>query len=344
MNSSTPAHSSPRRSPEDLVRLGQELLQDRHASVIERLPEDLREVARHHFGIGPGGGWVPGQGRTPRFRLAISVLLCTTIDGSEWGHGAGAAVAANLTAAQVGIHDNIMDADFTRYGRPTAWRVFGRDKALLAGNVLLALAFECLTRHAYARRDEMILALAEVTRVCAAGQCADVRLTEGPVTEAENLAVINMKTAVPLGLLCRVGALASSATARQVDAIEALGRELGTMMQLNNDLEDLWAINGKEPSYSDLRARKYTYPITSALRAGGADKEPVAAYLRGTASASENELAELAVVVERCGGRARTELMIRTTAAQALRHLRQADLPARPHADFEGFVGLIQRY
>ena len=56
-----------------------------------------------------------------------------------------AAVAVELVHAFSLLHDDVMDGDATRRHRSTAWAVFGVGAAILAGDALLALAFETLT-------------------------------------------------------------------------------------------------------------------------------------------------------------------------------------------------------
>ena len=59
-----------------------------------------------------------------------------------------AACAVEMVHAYSLIHDDLpaMDDDELRRGRPTCHKVFGEAVAILAGDALLALAFEVLAR------------------------------------------------------------------------------------------------------------------------------------------------------------------------------------------------------
>ena len=56
-----------------------------------------------------------------------------------------AAVAVELVHDFSLLHDDVMDGDLTRRGRPAAWAVFGINQAILAGDALQALAVQQLS-------------------------------------------------------------------------------------------------------------------------------------------------------------------------------------------------------
>lgn len=55
-----------------------------------------------------------------------------------------AAVAVELVHNFSLLHDDVMDGDLIRRHRPTAWKVFGVNVAILAGDALLTLALDVL--------------------------------------------------------------------------------------------------------------------------------------------------------------------------------------------------------
>src|SRR5207302_76529 len=87
------------------------------------------------------------------------------------------------------VHDDLpsMDNDDFRRGRPTCHKVFGDGVAVLAGDALLTIAFEIVSKTKPARRYDMSILLRE-TAIAAgsqkliAGQVADLE-AEGKRTE-----------------------------------------------------------------------------------------------------------------------------------------------------------------
>jgi hypothetical protein len=73
------------------------------------------------------------------FRPTLLLLSASAMRGrpSDLAHvGAAVELAHNSSL----VHDDVMDGDGTRHHRPTVWHAFGTDRAILAGDAMLALA------------------------------------------------------------------------------------------------------------------------------------------------------------------------------------------------------------
>src|SRR3954464_153749 len=95
------------------------------------------------------------------------------------------------------IHDDLpsMDNDDLRRGRPTCHKVFGDGIAILAGDALLTIAFEILSRAKAAPRYNMATLLREISvaagsRRLIAGQVADLE-AEGKKSDRASLRYIH---------------------------------------------------------------------------------------------------------------------------------------------------------
>src|SRR5438045_8926072 len=86
---------------------------------------------------------VPGKRRRP-----MLVMLAAEACGGNVEHAVPAACAVEMVHTYSLIHDDLpsMDDDDTRRGRPTTHKKYGDAVAILAGDALLALAFEVLAR------------------------------------------------------------------------------------------------------------------------------------------------------------------------------------------------------
>jgi geranylgeranyl diphosphate synthase type II len=108
-----------------------------HTELEEGCPEVLQAAMRYAL-LAPG----------KRLRPMLVLLAAAACGGSETQAMPGAC-AVEMVHAYSLVHDDLpaMDDDDLRRGRPTCHKVYGEAVAILAGDALLALAFEVLARH-----------------------------------------------------------------------------------------------------------------------------------------------------------------------------------------------------
>jgi geranylgeranyl diphosphate synthase, type II len=178
------------------------------------------------------------------------------------------------------VHDDLpsMDNDDFRRGRPTCHKVFGDGIAVLAGDALLTVAFEIVSRAKPARRYDMATLLREVavaagSRKLIAGQVADLE-AEGKTTTREDLRYIHEnKTAAILTTSVCLGAMSANAASKELAAITKFGRSLGLAFQVIDDILDVTQTTEKlgKSAGKDLAAQKATYPAVIGLEASRAE-------------------------------------------------------------------------
>jgi len=152
------------------------------------------------------------------------------------------------------VHDDLpaMDNDALRRGQPTAHKAFDEATAILAGDGLLTLAFDILSREAThpdpAIRVELVAALSRSAGLggMVGGQMLDLaaegRFDGGsPRKLGENdVRVLQaMKTGVLLRFACQAGGILAAATTSQRQAVERYGAAVGQAFQIADDLLDL---------------------------------------------------------------------------------------------------------
>ena len=172
------------------------------------------------------------------------------------------------------VHDDLpsMDNDDFRRGRPTCHKVFGEGIAVLAGDALLTIAFEVVSRAQPTRRYDMAVLLREVavaagSRKLIAGQVADLE-AEGRKTSAQDLRYIHEnKTAAILTASVCLGAMSANATSAQLGAITKFGRALGLAFQVIDDILDVTQTTERlgKSAGKDVAAQKATYPAILGL-------------------------------------------------------------------------------
>ena len=172
------------------------------------------------------------------------------------------------------VHDDLpsMDNDDFRRGRPTCHKVFGEGIAVLAGDALLTIAFEIVSRVEFSPRHNMSILLREIavaagSRKLIAGQVADLE-AEGRKIDMAGLRYIHEnKTAAILTTSVRLGAMSAGAKPKQLDAITKFGRALGLAFQIIDDILDVTQTAEKlgKSAGKDIAAKKATYPAVIGL-------------------------------------------------------------------------------
>ncbi|MEP7077601.1 MAG: polyprenyl synthetase family protein, partial [Chthoniobacterales bacterium] len=165
-----------------------------------------------------------------------------------------------------------MDNDDFRRGRPTCHKIFGDGIAVLAGDALLTIAFEIVSRSAATRRYDLRARLREISiaagsRKLIAGQVADLE-AEGQTISREHLRYIHEnKTAALLETSLRLGAMSANATGKELGALTEFGHALGLAFQIIDDILDVTQTSEKlgKSAGKDAAAKKATYPAVIGL-------------------------------------------------------------------------------
>jgi geranylgeranyl pyrophosphate synthase len=196
------------------------------------------------------------------------------------------------------IHDDLpsMDDDDLRRGKPTSHKVFGEAMAILAGDALLALAFELLTRGTVSNgMPAMVRELAMATGACGmiGGQVADIEGEHQQPTEANVRYIHERKTGALIAAACRMGAIAAGGCDADLTALGHYGYHLGLAFQLADDALDATATVeqlGKRAG-KDAQAGKQTMVrlagLEATMRAARREVEQAAAALEPYGQAAE---------------------------------------------------------
>jgi geranylgeranyl diphosphate synthase, type I len=347
--------------PEILART-REAIAPAMVAAVDRLEADTRLQASYHL------GWTDAAGRPLHasagkgIRPALA-LLSAAAAWSDPSVGIPGAVAVELVHNFSLIHDDIIDEDIERHHRPTVWSVYGVGSAIITGDALEILAHQVLLEASEATGAAASAALAEGTAAMIGGQALDVAFERRRnVSVEECMAMCAAKTGALLGCAASIGAVLAGAPPATVGALRDFGCQLGLAFQAVDDLLGIWgdpATTGK-PAGNDLRQRKKSMPVVSALAAGGDDADELRELVLGPAPAPSadasagspdrepalppleaEQVARAALLVERCGGREWTAVRAKAHLDAALGALQRVRLSAVPHrelADLAVFV------
>ncbi|MFC6593898.1 polyprenyl synthetase family protein [Kitasatospora paranensis] len=308
------------------------------------LSEPVRRMAEYQF------GWVDADGSpsTPvgfRRRPALVALLCAGSDRRVWDGVRNAAVAGTLMSAAGTVHDDIIDREMVRKGRPTLWSVFGVPAAIQVGTAMHCLAFELLTREPAPVAAELARRAAFAIRECCSGQIRDLR-SEGSsaMSPQFSLDLLDSTIAAPTAGVAVVGAIVRGAGPQEIAAAERFGHHAGMAMAFFDDWEGVWGTSrdALEDSFADLRRRKARAFVAVALQAKGAARDELAAFYDGTAEPAEDVLRRVAGLIEECGGRTWLELRIVEHVRLAEQALPDAVPDAAARAELAAFLAAIE--
>lgn len=201
-----------------------------------------------------------------RLRPALVLWSCELCGGAAES-AMPAALAVECIHTFSLIHDDLpaIDNDDFRRGRPSNHKQFGEAAAILAGDAILSLAFEILSRQATdaGTTVALIRELAEATgsRGLIGGEIDDLE-SESHTASVDAVARIHStKTARLFQAACRLGALSAGADGSQISALSTYGHELGMAFQAADDLLDVTGSfeNMGKPVQKDEVACKQTY-------------------------------------------------------------------------------------
>lgn len=206
-----------------------------------------------------------------KFRPALTLLSCQAVGGKP-EKALKAAAAIELTHTFSLIHDDIMDNDDTRRGKPAVYKVWGEPLAILAGDSLFAKSFELLSQSAEDNiaYERVVDALQVLTNSCiniCEGQALDMAFEDTfNVTKDEYMNMIYKKTGDLITASTTIGAIMGGASSNEIQALRTYGKQIGLAFQIQDDYIDLTGDESiGKPVGSDLVEGKKTLMVVYAL-------------------------------------------------------------------------------
>lgn len=209
-----------------------------------------------------------------RIRPVLAMAAAGAIENSPSG-AEHAAATLELVHTYSLIHDDLpaLDNDDLRRGRPTCHKVFGEAMAILAGDALLTLAFEVLSRLHAVRAERKIRLVEELSRAAGTvggmigGQVKDLEGEHQEPTAALLDSIHRAKTGALLRASVRMGGIYAGATERELAALSRYGEHIGLAFQIIDDVLDVEESSealGKTAG-KDKAQQKITFPAVYGL-------------------------------------------------------------------------------
>jgi len=282
-------------------------------SLSKRKPENLYSPA--YYIIESGG---------KRLRPML-VLLSAKAAGGKYSDAYHTGAAVELLHNFTLVHDDIMDNADKRRGRMTLHVKYDSHTAILAGDSLLAVAYENLLKDCNGNSEIIFAAFTKgLVEVCE-GQSLDKEYeTREVLTLNDYLGMIKKKTAAMLEMCCSLGAVLGNGSPEEVKALSSFGKNIGIAFQVQDDLLDIIADEtefGKTIG-GDLVEGKKTFLLVKALeKAKGQDKADLKALVR-TKGVKPNQVQKYKKLYEKLGIIKEAQQEIKKYTSRALRSLK----------------------
>lgn len=252
------------------------------------------------------------------------VLISAMAVGGKSSAVKNAAIAVEILHNFTLVHDDIMDNSSKRRGKPTLHKKYDLSTAILAGDSMIALAYENLLKDLEHCTKEVISTFTHgIIEVCE-GQSLDKEFEKRSVVSIkEYKEMIYKKTAALAQMCCSIGAQLCLAPEEQIKKVANYGKYLGMAFQIQDDLLDITAEENElgKTIGSDLLEAKKTYLFLKALeKAKGKDKVELIKVIRQR-GIKRSEIAKYRTLYTKLGVLADAEREILKYTKLALKNL-----------------------
>lgn len=262
------------------------------------------------------------------------------------------------------VHDDVIDRDFVRRGRPNISGIYrdrarsagvdrdeaehrGLSAAVVAGDLALFYSYRFIDRSGIdgAMRAHLLDLMDEALFASAAGELLDLDYSGAiaiPTVESI-LAMGRLKTAVySFEVPLKAGAVLAEAPDAVVASMGDFGREVGTAYQIVDDILGVFGdteVTGKSAT-SDLREGKRTVLVA---HAAATEVWSLIAPTFGSPQLSDDEAATLRVRLEESGARSYAERLLADHIARARAVLGRDHIPEPLRRTLEPLIDQVIR-
>ena len=172
-----------------------------------------------------------------RIRPLILVLSAECINSKKPGPDAYlAASAIELLHTESIIHDDIIDEENQRRGKPSFHVKYGYNSSILTADFVLGIILNIGSK---LKDPRIVNELSNAATRMSEGEMMEIRLNKSPdISEDDYIKVLEYKTASLFEASAKVGAMIGGGSEDQVRAMTSFGNLLGIAYQIHDDLID----------------------------------------------------------------------------------------------------------
>jgi geranylgeranyl diphosphate synthase, type II len=246
------------------------------------------------------------------------------------------------------LHDDIMDEAPLRRGKPTVYKNWNANVAILSGDTMFAIAYSYIHRNNHPNLKPMLDVFTRTAIEVCEGQQYDMDFeTQDEVSISEYLNMIRMKTAVLLGASLKIGALTAEAEENQADMLYDFGINVGMAFQLKDDFLDAFGDAEKfgKSIGGDITANKKTFLYLKCLElANSNDRELMKDLFRNDSSASpEQKIQQVLQLYDRYDIRTEATSAMESYFNTAIKTLEQIKADANKKQSLSAFAAWLYK-
>jgi geranylgeranyl diphosphate synthase, type II len=244
----------------------EKFISDNRPAIDERLNQlvvenDVSETLKASMAYSVNAG-----GKRIRPLLVLATLKDLGVDSED---ALTVACAIELIHTYSLIHDDLpsMDDDDYRRGKLTNHKVYGESVAVLAGDALQSLAFECLTNLRNTSAENALQLIRILSRASGAqgmvgGQMLDIEGETQPLTLTQLETVHLNKTGALLTCCIEAGTILSALNKEKAMQLKEFAWNIGLAFQIKDDILDITSTTEElgKTAGSDTLSDKSTYP------------------------------------------------------------------------------------
>ncbi len=213
----------------------------------------------------------------------LLLLLTAQAFGGDAAAVMPAAVAVEVFHNFTLLHDDIMDNADMRRGKPSVYKRWGANVAILSGDAMMICAYKTLSKINPDKLPRVVDMFSSMALQVCEGQQYDMDFEKKrKVSVVDYIQMIESKTSALLSGAATIGAVLADAGEEDVRRIHRFATELGLAFQLQDDLLDSYGdvMLGKKIG-GDILEGKQTYLMVQAMSLAS---EPQREILRTTHS------------------------------------------------------------
>lgn len=284
------------------------------------------------------------EGKGKRIRPFLALLGSEAVSGSS-DNALEVALAVEILHNFTLVHDDIMDGADLRHNRPTVHLKWDTSAAILAGDMMIAYAYDLALKANSSRHSELIHILNHANITICEGQALDMELEEKQdATIDDYLDMIAKKTGRLISAALEAGGVAGDASPAQLRQLVTFGEKIGRAFQLQDDYLDIMADDGKSGKVAggDIMNGKKTWLLLRSLElTSGKDHELLRTVYMNKGVGAER-VPEVKAVFERCGVLDEAMALINRETEEAL-----TALEGLPYAEgreyLRGFANILMK-
>lgn len=270
------------------------------------------------------------------------LLLANDLFNGKVEKAINAALAIEVFHNFTLVHDDIMDNAPIRRGKPTVFKKWDVNTAILSGDVMLVEAYQLLAACEASVLPELLKLFNKTAVEVCEGQQYDMLFEKAAdVTIDDYLKMIELKTAVLLGASLKMGAIIAGASKSDAKHFYEFGKNIGVAFQLMDDILDVYGNPekfGKQVG-GDILANKKTYLLLKTMElANGALRKELEFCLNSKTLSPENKINRVKSIYNQLKIKEKSIDEMNHFYNTAIAHLDSIEAPKEKKAIFENFA------